>query len=397
MTLATHTRRLCAPLILCSLAAACRGTGGDDTGKTSTETTPSGTDTGATGDTATTPSSTDTGATGDTAASVPYVLSTVPVDLDTDVGLRDRVAVAFSEEMNPDTLDVSSYQVISASGAAPGEMVYNNAVLTFWPTDNLEPQTLYTVTVTAQAESALGVPMAEDVIWSFTTGDAPLPALAVNLGTAGDFVIVAQTAISTVPASAITGDIGISPAAASYITGFSLTADASNVFASSPQVVGQVFAADYAVPAPAKMTAAVSDMQTAFTDAASRAPDVTELGAGDVSGLTLIPGVYKWGTGLLIASDLTLQGSATDVWIFEIAQGLTVSSGVNVVLAGGAVPSNVFWQVSGQVNLDTTAHLEGIIMSQTLIELRTGASVNGRLLAQTAVVLDANIVVEPAL
>jgi len=137
-------------------------------------------------------------------------------------------------------------------------------------------------------------------------------------------------------------------------------------------------------------------MERAFTDAAGRAPDVTELGAGNIGGMTLDPGVYKWGTGLLIPTDVTLTGSATDVWIFQIAQDLTVSSATNIHLAGGAQPENVAWQVAGMVDIGTTAHLEGVVLSQTTITLRTGASVNGRLLAQTAVDIDGSAVVEPA-
>lgn len=218
----------------------------------------------------------------------------------------------------------------------------------------------------------------------------------VELGAAEDFAILAKTGVSSVPVSSITGSVGLSPAAATFITGFSLTADGTNVFALSPQVSGRVYAADYAVPTPADLTSAVSDMELAFTNAAGRAPDVTELGAGNIGGMTLEPGVYAWGTGLLVPTDVTLSGSATDVWIFQIAQDLTLSRGVRVTLAGGARPENVVWQVAGLVDLGTTAHLEGVVLSQTSITLRTGASVNGRLLAQTAVDLDSATVVDPA-
>ena len=217
----------------------------------------------------------------------------------------------------------------------------------------------------------------------------------VDLGTAGSFTILAKSGISTVPASVVTGDIGVSPAAQTYITGFSLIADATNRFARSTQVIGKVYAADDAVPTPATMTTAVSDMQTAFTNAAGRAPGVTELGAGNIGGMTIRPGVYKWGTGLLIPTNVTLAGNSSDVWIFEIAQGLTMSSGTKVTLTGGAEARNVFWQVSGAVVLGTTAHLEGIVLTQTAVALRTGASIKGRLLAQTAVTLDASTVTAP--
>jgi hypothetical protein len=226
-------------------------------------------------------------------------------------------------------------------------------------------------------------------------GDAGASTPAVNLGMAGTYAILAKTGVSTVPASAITGNVGVSPAAATYITGLSLIADSTNVFSGSPQVTGKIFASDYAPPTPANLTTAVADMLLGFTDAAGRAPRVSELGAGNIGGMTLAPGVYKWGTGVLIPTDITLNGSATAVWIFQIAQDLTVSNGVRVALAGGALPKNVFWQVAGLVDLGTTAHLEGTILGQTSITLHTGASINGRLLAQTAVSLDGSTVVEP--
>jgi hypothetical protein len=218
----------------------------------------------------------------------------------------------------------------------------------------------------------------------------------VNLRTAGAFVILAKSGISTVPPSVVTGNLGVSPAAATSITQFSLIADATNVFSTSAQVTGKVFAADHAIPTPSALTAAIGDMQLAFTDAAGRAPDVTELGAGDIGGMTLGPGVYKWGTGVLIPANVTLTGPATAVWIFQIAQGLTASSAARVTLTGGALPKNVFWQVAGGVVLGTTSHLAGVILSQTSIALQTGASINGRLLAQTAVTLDTSTVAEPS-
>jgi hypothetical protein len=220
--------------------------------------------------------------------------------------------------------------------------------------------------------------------------------LAVGLGASGTFVALAKSGVSTVPSSAITGDVGVSPAAASFITGFTLTADASNVFSTSAQVTGKVYAADYSPPTPSNMTTAIGDMQLAFTDAAGRAAGVTELGAGNIGGMTLGAATYSWGTGVLIPTDVTLTGSATDVWIFQIAQNLTLESGAKIVLAGGALPKNIFWQVSGLADLGTTAHVEGTILSQTSITLRTGASINGRLLAQTAITIDQGAAVEPA-
>jgi hypothetical protein len=226
--------------------------------------------------------------------------------------------------------------------------------------------------------------------------DSPAPGHPVNLGTAGTYAILAKSGISTVPASAITGNLGVSPAAGTYITGFSLIADATNAFSTSTQVTGKVYAADHTAPTPSNLTTAIGDMQLAFTDAAGRAPDVTELGAGNIGGMILTPGVYKWATGVSIATDVTLTGRASDVWIFQIAQDLTMSSAVKVLLAGGATPKNVFWQVAGLVDLGTTAHCEGVVLTQAAVTLRTGASINGRLLAQTAVTIDSSTVVAPA-
>lgn len=220
----------------------------------------------------------------------------------------------------------------------------------------------------------------------------------VNLGSAGDFVILAKTGISTTGTTQITGDIGISPAAASFITGFGLIADASNTFSTSSLVTGKVYAADYAPPTPTKMTTAVSDMQTAYTNAAGRtSPDYTELYTGDVTGKTLTPGLYKWSTGVMVSgAGVTISGTASDVWIFQIAQNLTVANGAIVTLSSGAIASNIFWQVAGQTTIGTTAAMKGIILCQTAIAMSTGATLNGRALAQTAVTLDANAVTQPA-
>jgi Protein of unknown function (DUF3494). len=221
----------------------------------------------------------------------------------------------------------------------------------------------------------------------------------VNLGTAGNFAILAKTGISTTGTTAIVGDIGASPAAATYITGFDLIMDASGTFSTSSLVTGKVNAADYTDPTPTSMTTAVGDMETAYTDAAGRTlPDHTELYAGDLTGQTLIPGLYNWSTGVLVsAGGVTISGAANDVWIFQIAGDLNVANGAIVTLSGGALASNVFWQVAGQVTLGTTAAMKGIILCQTAIAMSTGATLNGRALAQTAVTLDANAVTEPAM
>jgi len=136
-------------------------------------------------------------------------------------------------------------------------------------------------------------------------------------------------------------------------------------------------------------------MQNAYVNAAGRKnPDHTELAGGNIGGLTLRAGLYKWSNSVRIPKNVTLRGGANDVWIFQIAGGLTQASATKVILTGGAQAKHIFWQVAGVVAIGTTAHLEGVVLSKTAITLKTGASVNGSLLAQTAVTLQSNRVVK---
>lgn len=397
--------KLVAPFLF--LLAACGGsssgsgssgssaaTGGGST-PGSSNTTSSGSGSSSGGSTSTSSSSSS----GTTGANTPLaIVSTQPASAAVDVWTGEQPSATFNQAMDAATLTTSSFTLMQGSMPVAGAVAYDSASFTarFVPSAPLGNSLPYTATLTTSAASASGRSLSAPQSWSFTSRAANVSASPVNLGTAGNYVILAETQISTVPTSAITGDVAISPAAATYITGFSLTADSTNTSATSPQITGTVYAADYTSPTPANLTTAVGDMDLAFTDAAGRAADVSELGAGNIGGMTLIPGVYKWGSGLLIPTDLHLSGSACDVWIFEIAQDLTVSNGVQVSLAGGAVAKNVFWQVSGSVSLGTTSHFEGVILSQTAINLATGSSINGRLLAQSAVTLDSSAVVQPA-
>ncbi len=334
---------------------------------------------------------------GSNSGTVPTVMSNLPLNGAVGVAINGNASATFSEAMDSASLTSTTFTLTSAAGVAvPGTVIYASSTATFWPSAQLPSGTVFTATITTGAMSALGVNVATRYAWNFTTGNTVAPGLGVNLGTAGNYVILAKSGIAAVPTCVITGNLGVSPAAATAITGFALSADASNVFSTDPQVTGKIYAANYMPPTPANMTTAIGDMQVAFTDAAARAPGATELYAGNIGGKTLTQGVYKWSTGLLIPTDVTLTGSATDVWIFQIAQNLTVSSGAKVILAGGALPKNIFWQVAGAVDLGTTAEFKGVILCQTAITLRTGASINGRLMAQTAVNIDHSTVAQPA-
>jgi len=339
-----------------------------------------------------------TGSASDTTA--PTVTYTSPANLAIDVPINARIDATFTEAMDPTTISSTTFTMIGP-GAIPvtGTVALATFTATFVPVSDLTINSWYTATITTGVKDLAGNALAVAKTWSFNTGTAIGTNLApVFLGTAGNFVILAKTGTSTTGVTYVIGDIGVSPAAASYITGFGLSADPSNTFSTSSLVNGKLYAADYAPPTPANMTTAISDMETAYTDAAGRTlPDATELYAGDISGKTLAPGLYKWSSGLLINGGVTLAGtgSGNDVWIFQIAQDLTVGNAAFMTLSNGAQAKNIFWQVAGQVTLGTTANFKGIILCQTLIEMQTNGTFTGRALAQTAVTLDAATIIKP--
>jgi hypothetical protein len=212
----------------------------------------------------------------------------------------------------------------------------------------------------------------------------------VNLGISGDFVILSKTGITDVYKSAVTGDVGSSP-----ITGAAVLLKCS-------EVVGTIYTVDAAGPLPCsvtnatRLTASVGDMQTAYADASGRLnPDFLNLGAGNIGGMTLIPGLYKWTSDVLIPADITISGGPDDIFIFQVAGTLQMSSAVRVTLSGGAQAKNIYWVSAGAVTFGTTSHFEGTVLGKTGINLKTGATINGRLLAQTAVTLQMNTVVIP--
>lgn len=337
-------------------------------------------------------------ATTDTAA--PTVSTSSPADTATDVLRNTKVNVTFSEAIDPATLSGSSFKLSNDadSSVVSGSLRYvNPTTVVLSPADILDETQTYTLTLATTLTDLAGNSLALLSI-GFTTGsDVSSSPAKVDLGTAGNYVILAKTGISTTGTTKITGDIAVSPEARTAITGFSETLAPDGTFATSSLVTGQLFAADMTSPTPDGLTTAVSNMETAYSDAAGRVdPDFTELGAGEIGGLTLDPGLYKWGTGVLVTSDVTLNGSASDVWIFQIGQDLKLEDGKAIVLTGGALPENVFWQVAGEVTLQAGTTFNGVMLGQTAIVVKSGAVINGRALAQTAVTLISNDVNEPA-
>jgi hypothetical protein len=309
------------------------------------------------------------------------------------------VTATFSQPMDPETLNSSvpgnslTFTVRETNGnVVPGTVLMNDAhnVATFKPTaPALSPNTSYTATVTTAAKNAVGVAIKSPVAWTFTTSSVETTGQTpVSLGAAGPFAILTKSGITDVSPSAISGAVGSSP-----ITGAAIHLTCTEM------AKGTIYSVNAAGPLPCRvtdptlLTLAVNDMETAYTDAAGRTlPNFVNLGAGEIGGLTLVPGLYKWTTGVSISTSVTLSGSADDVWIFQIAEKLTQASATRVILKGGALPKNVFWQAAGAVAIGTTAHFEGTILAKTKIALKTGASATGRLLAQTAVSLEQNAV-----
>src|ERR1700722_12312967 len=179
------------------------------------------------------------------------------------------------------SLTATTFTLGAGTPATPvaGKAICSGGSAAVSPAARLPSDALFTATITTGAQSAGGAALAASYVWTFTTGSVAGVGQPVSLGAAGDFVILAKSAISTVPTSAVTGNLGLSPAAATFITGFSPTADATDVFGTSPQVTGKIYAANSALPPPPNPPAAGASIDLVFTHPASRAPDVTELGA----------------------------------------------------------------------------------------------------------------------
>ncbi|MFT5036689.1 MAG: prepilin-type N-terminal cleavage/methylation domain-containing protein [Candidatus Azotimanducaceae bacterium] len=217
------------------------------------------------------------------------------------------------------------------------------------------------------------------------------PEAPAYLLSAGNFVILSKSGITNVPTSAITGHIGTSPITGAAVTGLDCA-----------ELTGLIYTVNATGPscrttdAPL-LTTAISDMEAAYTYLAGRPAGVgtfLNVGAGTLTGLTLVPGTYTWASPVTIPTNLTLdaQGDVNAIWIFQITGTLTIAAGTQVLLAGGAQASNISWQVADVVTLEAGSHFEGNILAQTNIMMLTGASLYGRALAQTAVTLQSNVV-----
>ena len=198
----------------------------------------------------------------------------------------------------------------------------------------------------------------------------------VTLGSDAGFAVLAGSGITITGPTKITGDIGTFPTTS--ITGF------QNVTLNGANDAGN------AVTQQAK-----SDLLTAYNDAVGRASGTTYAGGFDLVGQTLTSGVYHDATSLFLSGTLTLdaQGNPDAVWIFQAGSTLITASNSTIDLIGGAQACHVFWQVGSSATLGIGTDFAGNILALTSITLDTGATVDGRVLAQNgAVTLDTNTI-----
>lgn len=353
----------------------------------------------------------------------PTVASTSPAQSAKNVATTSAITATFSEEMDSATMIGTNFTVWKGTAAVAGVVSFDqpSKTITFTPGADLIAAgafgPVYTARITTAAKDLAGNPLVEDKVWTFTPGSDT--RAAVNLLTAGDYAILAQDLISNIPTSAINGDLGLGPAASTFYSGFAETyRDATGAivpvgsarYATSTQVSGtgvyptvgsgSIYSISMLGDAgltKTKVDVAVADRITAYNDAAGRAsPDVLNPGAGTINALTFAPGLYKWGTDLTITGDITLSGTATDIWIFQVSGTVSLASTKQIILSGGALPQNVFWQTAGIATLGTNSVFKGIILSASDIVMQTESRLDGRALSFTQVTLDQVVVNQPA-
>ncbi len=278
---------------------------------------------------------------------------------------------------------IATFSTTGSSVAVGGNVQVSGATM-----NNFTSPVQYVVTAADSSNAAYTV-----TVTVAAAGPAP-----VALGNAGNFVLFAGTGMSSSPASAITGNVGVGPSITStaITTGFTLTLPPGGSYATAPQVVGNIYAKDYASPTPTYVVSVSNDMLTAYNDAAGRTGS-TVLISANLDGLTLAPGLYSYpaNLGLSANNTLTLNGGPNDVWIIQVAGSLTTGATSNVVLTGGAVPQNVFWQIQTTLTVGATSTFNGVVLAGTAVTIGTSSIIHGRLLAQTAITMDANTITQP--
>lgn len=320
----------------------------------------------------------------------PIVVSTNPANGTNGVPLNQIISVTFNERMNPETINQASFKLNGAT-AVLGTISYVGNTAYFYPASPLLPSTTYTGTIESTVKDLLGNALQTDYVWTFSTN-----AFFVDLKTSARFGIIAGTAVinSAGPSEIRNMDVGISPGNRSSISGF------------PPAILvnGSLLASDDLSPlgVPALLSQAKLDLTEAYLFAEGVSFPAASPVAGDLGGWTLPPGIYKSNSSLLIQSgNLTLdaQGDANAVWIFQIASDLTTVGGAggNVILTGGAQADNVTWQTGSSATIGDFTSFKGNVLALTSITMNSGATAEGRMLAQNGAVVmtNTNIIEKP--
>lgn len=293
------------------------------------------------------------------------------------------ITASFNESLDPATVSASTLTLTGPGATAvSGTVSYTSSpsIARFTPAASLAAGTTYTATVTTGVEDLAGNALAAAYLWSFTTAATTGAQTAPDLGAAADFAVLAGSTVTSTGATALTGDLGVSPGTA--VTGFP-----------PGTMTGTQHAGD------AASATAMANLTTAYDDLAGRTLGPVAL-AGNLGGLTLPPGLYRSTSSLEISSgNLTLDagGDADAVFVFQIASTFTTMADRTVILAGSADAGNVFWQVGSSATLGTMSTVCGTVMANQSITLATGAVLDGRALARIGgVSLAGNAVVIPA-
>jgi hypothetical protein len=309
------------------------------------------------------------------------------------VGGGKMISATFSMDMDPTTINDTTFTITPQGGVdlVPASVTYDalTNVATLTTSSALEIDTTYEVNITTDVTSAATpvVPVACPYEWTFkTTTPAATGQLGVPLGSAANFVILASAAITNIPTSAITGDVGLTPDSGSNISGFDQPL-------TCPEVTGTIYAVDAAGPAcavidPVLIQNAKDDAEIAFLNARAAVRGTPTAASGDLNGLTFAPGLYESLTSLEISPGgflyLDAQGDVNAVFIIRSETTITTQSTSQVILTGGAKANNVYWTAGSSVTLGTNSIMKGTMIAGTSISLLTGANLEGRALNQGA-------------
>lgn len=339
----------------------------------------------------------------------PTIALTNPADADVNVALNKKITATFSEAMSTSTITTPGNFSVTGPGMAnvEGSVDYDivTNIATFTPDVNFAPGTTFVAAVTTAAQDLADNELGLDNEWSFTTGAEEAQTVEqvfVPLGSSVNFAILASAAITNIPTSTITGDVGLTPDAGSNISGFSVPA-------TCPEVTGTVYAVDATGPActvvsPTVLADAKEDAEIAFINARDAVRGTPQAISGNLNGLTLYPGVYESGSSIEISPGgflyLDAQGDSNAIFIIRSATSITTGAGSEVVLTKGARANNVYWTAGSTVTLGTTSIMKGTMIAGTSISLLSGANLEGRALNQgaaaEAITLDSCTITVPA-